>query len=207
MITLQSEIGRELLPSEADENIRDLAVRTDAGWKDLISPLVVEGVPSENLPIFAPFGSSGLRRELKFEVGDYAFVKAFHINHDMKIGGKFYPHIHWSTDGTDTNSVKWEFQVSRAKGHDQAYFSAETSYFVEQLPNSITSGAWRHYVAEISDEDALDLDEPDEMVLIVVRRVSNDATDNADSVFGITVDLHYEADRDSTPNKSPNFYS
>lgn len=201
-ITLLSEVGRELLPTEADENIRELDERTGAGWKDLTSSLHVMGIPSENLPAITPFGSSGLRREFAFDIGDYIYAQPFHINHDVKIGGKCYAHIHWSTSGSDTNTVKWEFQISRALGYDQEYFSAETSYFVEQAPN----GAWRHLVAEVSDADALTLTEPDELLLVTVRRVTNGGVDNIDNVFGLTVDLHYEADRDATPQKSPNFY-
>ena len=201
MITLQSEIGRELLPAEADENIRDLAERTGEGWKDLTGVILPVGSPTP--PSLEPFGASGLRRELAFAVGEYAFVSAFHVNHDIKIGGKAYLHIHWSTNGADTNTVRWEFQVSRAKGHDQEYFSAETSYFVEGTPN----GAWRHLVAEVSDEDAITLTEPDELFLVTIRRVTNGGTDNTDLVFGLTADFHYESNRDSTPNKSPDFYA
>ena len=62
-------------------------------------------------------------------------------------------------------------------------------------------------VAEVADEDALTLLEPDELILVTVRRVTNGAVDNTDDVFGLTVDFHYESDRDSTPNKVPNFYS
>ena len=205
MITLQSEVNRELLPAEVDENFRDISVRTGAGWKDLTSALVVHG--SDSQPVLAPFGPSGLRKEQRFNVGDYAFVFPFHVNHDIKIGGKAYCHVHWSTDGIDTNSVKWEFQISRALGHDQAYFGGEVSYYIEQSPNVAASGAWRHYVAEVSDEDALILTEPDEVILVTIRRVSNDAVENTDGVFGLVVDFHYEADRDSTPGKAPEFYT
>jgi len=200
-ITLQSEVGRELLPGEADENIRELDGRTGAGWKDLVSVIMPVGSP--NPPTLEVFGASGLRKEPAFAVDQYAFVAPFHVNHDMKIGGKAYLHIHWSTDGNDTNTVKWEFQVIRAIGHDQEYFSAETSYFVEQAPN----GAWRHMVAEVSDADSIEMNEPDELFLVTVRRVTNDGTDNEDNIFGITVDFHYEADKDTTPNKSPDFYN
>ena len=203
MITLQSEVGRELLPSEADENIRDLAERTRTGWKDIVSALYPIGVPDDHKPEVAPFGTSGLRRELAFKVDDYAFCQAFHINHDVKVNGKCYIHIHWTSSGSDVNTVKWEFQISRALGHDQAYFSAESKYFVEQAPH----GAWRHMIAEVSDEDAITLIEPDELLLVTVRRVTNDATENTDTIFGLTVDLHYEADRDSTVSKSPDFYT
>lgn len=203
MITLQSALGRELLPSEADENIRDLAERTASGWSDLTSALLVEGVPTDFRPTYEAFGASGLRKDKAFDIGDYAFCEPFHINHDVKISGKAYIHIHWTTSGNSGVPIKWEFQVSRAKGHNQEYFSAETSYFVTQTPN----GAWRHMIAEVSDADAITLTEPDELLLVTVRRVPNGSVDNTDLVFGLSVDFHYEADRDNTPNKSPNFYN
>ena len=204
-ITLQSEVGRELLPSEADTNIKELDARTGTGWKDLVGTIMP--TPTANPITRASFGPSGIRSEASFAIGNYADVSPFHINHDIKVGGKAYIHIHWSTDGIDTNTVKWEFQISRALGHDQAFFPAATSYFVEQAPNQTASGAWRHYVAEVADIDALTLIEPDEVILVSVRRVSNGAVDNTDTVFGLVVDFHYEADKNATLNKSPDFYT
>lgn len=203
-ITLQTEVGRELLPSEADDNIRELDSRTGTGWKDLVGNIMP--TPTANPVTQTAFGPSGLRSEAAFDIGNYANVSPFHINHDVKVGGKAYAHIHWSTDGIDTNSVKWEFQISRALGHDQDFFPAATSYFVEQQPNQVASGAWRHYIAEVGDIDALTLIEPDELILITVRRVTNGAVDNTDTVFGIIVDFHYEADKSATLNKAPDFY-
>lgn len=207
MITLQSVVGRELQPSEVDENFRDLGIRTQEGWKDLTSHLTIEGVPALLHPEYAAFGPSGLRQQLAFEIDDYANCSVFHMNHDMKVGGKAHVHIHWSTDGVDENSVKWEFQVSQALGHDQDFFPAATSMFVEQVPNQVAPGAWRHYVAEVGESDAFTMVEPDAIAMVTVRRVTNGAVDNTDTVFGLTVDFHYESDRDSTPNKAPNFYN
>jgi hypothetical protein len=146
----------------------------------------------------------GLRRELAFAVGDYAFSAAMHVNHDVKPGGRAVCHVHWSTGGTSLEPVRWELQISRALGHNQAYFSAETSYFVEQSSNG---GAWRHLIVEMDLADALILTEPDELLLVTVRRVTNGGTDNPDLVFGLLVDFHYESDRKNTPNKSPDFYA
>jgi len=204
-ITLLANKWSELLPEEADENIRDLAERTEEGWKDLTG--VILPVPSSNPPTLTSFWPSWLRKELAFEVDDFAFCSAYHMNHDVKVWGKIYPHIHWSTSWTDTNSVKWEFQISRAKWHDQEFFWAAETYTVETQPNQTVSWAWRHYVSEVSDNDALTITEPDELILITVKRLSNWATDNTDDVFWLTVDLHYEAERDTTPNKAPNFYN
>ena len=114
--------------------------------------------------------------------------------------------MHWSTDGIDVNPVKWEFQISYALGHDQEFFPAATSVFIEQAPNQVAAGAWRHYIAEIADVDAMTLVEPDAVAMVTVRRVTNGATENTDTVYGLTVDFHYESDRDSTPNKAPDFY-
>ena len=202
-ITLLSEKGESLSPADADGNIAELDARTAACWSDLISPLSPIGVPTEFAPTYQPFGPSGLRRELAFEVGDYAFSSAMHVNHDVKPGGRAVCHVHWSTNGTSLEPVRWEFQISRAKGHNQEYFSAETSYFVEQSSNG---GAWRHLVTEMPLVDALILTEPDELILVTVRRVANGGTENTDTVFGLLVDFHYETDRHTTPNRAPNFY-
>lgn len=202
-IITASEKGDALSVAEMDSNLDQLDLRTAAGWVDLVQPMIIEGVPLAFQPTYQPFGPSGLRRELAFEVGDYAFVKAFHINHDVKPGGLALVHAHWSTDGTDTAPVRWEFQISRALGHQQAYFTAETSYFVSQAG---WNGAWRHMIAEVDIADALTLVEPDELILVTLRRVTNGATDNAATVFGLTVDFHYQSDRNATPNRAPNFY-
>jgi len=61
-------------------------------------------------------------------------------------------------------------------------------------------------VTEMPLNEALILTEPDELILVTLRRVANGATENTDTVFGLTVDFHYESDRRSTPNRSPNFY-
>lgn len=204
-ITLQSEVGRELLPPEQDKNIKELDDRTGTGWKDMTSLFIMHG--SDSQPLLHSFGPSGLRKEQAFLLNDYAYTFPFHLNHDVKVGGKMYLHMHWSTDGVDTNSVKWEFQISRALGHDQEFFGASTSYFVEEQPNQTSIGAWRHYITEVSDIDALTIVEPDEIILVTVRRVTNGATDNTDKIFGLSCDFHYEADKSATLNKAPNFYN
>lgn len=203
LITTVSK-GGALSVAEMDGNLTQLDLKTKDGWADLVSPMVIEGVPTLNAPDYTAFGPSGLRRELVFAVGDYAYAKPFHVNHDVKPNGKALCHVHWTTNGTNTAAVKWEFQISRALGHQQAYFGAETSYFVTQAGYN---GAWRHMVAEVDIAEALTLTEPDELILVTLRRVTNGGTDNTDLIFGLTVDLHYETDRNATPNRSPSFYA
>jgi hypothetical protein len=196
--------GGALSVAEMNANLTQLDTRTAPGWKDLLSSMSNVGVPDADAPSYEAFGPSGLRRELAFDVGDYAYSKPFHVGHDIKVGGLLIPHVHWSTSGASTLPVKWEFQISRAIGHQQAYFTAEISLFATQAG---WGGAWRHMIAEVPEAQALHLIEPDELLLLTLRRVPNGGTENPDRVFGLLVDFHYEADRDATPNRAPNFYA
>lgn len=175
----------------------------DVGWYDLISPVSSASVPPAAAPTAAAFGPSGSRLEFAFGVGDYVFVQPFHVNHDVKPGGLAYAHVHWSTNGTNVQPVKWELAIMRALGHNQANFGAPEIKTVTQTPHGT---AWRHMIAEVGDVDALTLDEPDELIIVTLKRVTNGGTENTDSVFGLMVDFHYQVDRRATPNKAPNFY-
>jgi len=61
--------------------------------------------------------------------------------------------------------------------------------------------------AEIDVGNALTLTEPDELILVTLKRIANGGTDNTDQVFAVCVDIHYQSDRHSTKNRSPNFYT
>jgi hypothetical protein len=62
-------------------------------------------------------------------------------------------------------------------------------------------------IAEVVADDALTLTLPDELILVTLKRVTNGGAENGNTVFAIAVDFHYEADRESTPNKAPDFYT
>jgi hypothetical protein len=204
-ITLRQTKGSELTHAELDGNFEDLDLRTAEGWSDMLAPLLNAGIPNQNAPTLAVFGPSPSQYQAyTFAANDYVFVQPFHVNHDIKPNGQAYIHVHWSTNGVSTNTVKWEFAVMRALGHDQANFGAVTTLTVEQAASGT---AWRHMVAEVDATQTLTLTEPDEVILVVLKRVTNGATDNADSVYGLMVDFHYQTDRRSTPNRSPDFYA
>lgn len=173
------------------------------GWKDLISSISSARVPPSNAPTADTFGPVGVRQEFRFAVGNYIFIQPFHTNHDIVPNGKAYLHVHWSTNGTNVQPVRWRMDIMRAKGHSQESFAAVDSVEVTQSPMGV---AWSHVVSEASDAQALTMTEPDELFLVTLTRIANGGTENTDKVFGLTVDFHYESDRDTTPNKSPNFW-
>ena len=176
----------------------------ETGWKDLTSPLTTAGVPTANAPTLASFGTTttgDAYEAMSFANGDYAYCLPFHINHDINNGAKALLHIHWSTNGTSTAQVDWQFTVRRALGHGQATFAnTEATYTVSE---NASGTAWQHMVTEVDISNALLLSEPDELILVTLKRTS--AT-NANAVFGLYVDLHYESSREATPNRAPNFY-
>lgn len=181
-------------------------------FKDLTASVSGARVPPSSAPSSTNFGPAHTpqRQEFAFGVGDYVFIESFHINHDIKYptanvaASRAYIHVHWSTDGTDTGNVRWEITIDRALGHDQANFGTITTIELEQ---AAAGTAWRHMIVEASEDDALSLLEPDELILVTLRRIAASTDECTDAVFAIQADFHYESDRHGTPTKAPDFYS
>ena len=78
----------------------------------------------------------------------------------------------------------------------------ETDIYIEEAGSGT---AWQHMTSE--DTTGFVVPEVDSIILIELERVTNGGTDNTDAIFGLFVDLHYLADRYTTPNRTPNFYA
>lgn len=170
------------------------------GWKDLRASLVASA-KGAGTPTLAPFGPTGNINQLRFGVGDSVYL-AVHWDHDVLPDTLCYPHVHWSTDGTSTNSVKWEIRLTTAAGHNQANFPAETLIAVEEAAHGT---AWRHMVTE--DTVGITIPEVDALTIVELKRVTNGVSDNANAVFGLFMDFHYQTGPYyGTPNRAPNFY-
>ena len=187
-------------------HFRDFMLRLDRlmarseGWKDEFAALVAAATGAGSPDMFA-FGPTGNIKQRRFKVGDSVYV-CWHVNHDVKVGSTCYMHVHWSTDGTDTNTVKWDINYTFAKGHNQEAYPAETTVSVEEAGSGT---AWQHMISE--DTVGMTIPEVDSLIIAEVERVTNGGTNNTDDVFGLYVDIHYESDRDATPNRAPDFYT
>jgi hypothetical protein len=200
-ITTRAGKGSALTHVELDANITELDGRTASGWSDMLAPLVTAGVPVQNAPSLTGFAGTSIRKEYAFALNDYCYVIPFHVNHDVKPNSLAHLHVHWTTNGTSTATVKWELSVIRALGHNQQAFTTPTVITIEQAASGT---AWRHMIAE--DQTGITLYEPDELIMVTLKRITNGGTNNTDTVFGLMCDIHYQVDRLSTPNKVPNFY-
>lgn len=182
------------------------------GWRDLV------GSPTINTPGAADPNWATYRGNIKqyqfSNVNTNELWFTYHVDHDYKPGSDMYLHVHWSQIVADASkAVKWSFDVSYAKGHDQAAFSAPIATSVTQSTSAVQ---YQHMIAEVQLSAAspsasqLDSDnlEPDGLLLVRIYRDPSDVADTAaQAPFVHTVDLHYQTDRRSTPNKAPNFYA
>ena len=173
-------------------------------WKDLTSAVSAAKLPPATAPTWTDFGpaNSPQMQQLVFAVNDYVTMEPFHVNHDIVPDNcRAFIHVHWSTDGTDTGNVKWEFSILRALGHQQASFDTVTTIEVEAAHMGTQ---WGHNVTETTTP--IILTEPDELILVALKRVAASSDENTDDVFGLTVDFHYESDREGTVSRLPDFY-
>lgn len=204
-ITLAGVKGSALSIAEGDANISALDTRTALGWRDNVVQFEVD-IGDVNAPVLNVF--LGNIKAYTFFAGELTEANAaWHIDHDYALGTKLYMHVHWVCPTTDIGTVRWGFEYTVAKGHQQQAFPTTTTVYVEQTTTGVAN---MHYVGEVSEANAIDglaLDiEPDTLIMVRCFRDGAHANDtlNAD-VFGLMMDLHYQADRATTPFKAPNF--
>jgi hypothetical protein len=187
-----------------DKSVADLEGASTQGWHDIVGMPRERGFganqPTEGVISASPFTGWA------FAINDWMTFQ-YHVPHDYVKGTKVYVHVHWLQDGTDTDPVKWQFDITAAKGHQQSAFDM-TNYTTISVQQSY-QGQHVHMVAEVSDADALRSEElePDALVLVRVTRITNGGTDNTDNIYLLMSDIHYESNNNPTPQKQPDFYS
>lgn len=205
-ITYHSVKGSALTPAEVDGNFVDLTARTDLGWRDLICGMETRSGPTQ--PVLQNFRNGIYLYAFSPDSIQEAFATA-HIDHDYKLGSALYPHFHFTCDTVNTGTVRWGFEYTVARRHDGVVandtFGATTIVYVETV---MTGVAYTHYVAEVADGDAIqgtNID-VDTVILMRVFRDSTHVNDTyPDPIYGFTFDLHYQADKYTTPNKAAPF--
>lgn len=173
----------------------------EPGWDVLIGHLSAGNTTNVNDPTWAAF--RGGVHAWQFAADDLNEIWiSFHITHEYAAGTVIYPHIHWSTTGTDTGVVRWGIEYTVAKGYDRDTFPATTTIYLEQAASGTP---YRHMIAEASPAQAIPAThlEVDSVVLVRVFRDGAHANDTCtDPAFGLFCDLHFQKSSFSTPNKN-----
>lgn len=170
------------------------------GWRDITGQVLVRGVAATD-PTWTQIASSPFSA-YAFAVNDFVWF-VWHIPHDYLPGSECYLHAHWLVDGTDAATVKWEWTYMYAEGFNQQNYNVTGTVITAEQAAAGT--AYRHMVAETAAID-MGIDEPDGVIYARLRRVTNGGVDNADTVFLITSDVHYQSTNIGTINKAPSFY-
>lgn len=207
-----------VMGKESGEGIRLDDASPAFGWHDLIGQISLDAEGGPNRPDFNTY--RGGLKQYQFTGDNDQVYLTFHIPHDYVPGTHLHIHTHWSQIVVDTGGpattpgdVKWQFEVSYAKGHDQGAFSAPITTSVVQTASSVQ---YQHMVAEIqlsnttpgpNEIDTADI-EPDGILLVRVFRSSGDVADTLNQApFLHFVDIHYQSTGIPTKNKTPNFYT
>lgn len=187
-----------------DGNFSDLATNNALGWRDNIIEIKVD-TSSPLAPTLNPMRGGILA--WTFPPGELTEAHAaWHIDHDYAMGSPLYFHVHWATASTDIGTVRWGFEYTIAKGHQQQAFPATSFVYIEQ---ETTGTAYMHMIAELSEANAIPGTgiEPDTVIQVRMFRDGMNAGDTLNAnVFGLFLDMHYQADHTTTPNKSPPFW-
>lgn len=197
--------GQILEPGKRPQNMTMTGswVHNTMGWDDITADLSSGKTAGSNVPTWAVFRDGIYAYEFSATLMKEVWI-TFHIKHDYAEGTLVYPHIHWSPTTTSTGVVRWGFEYSVAKGHDQEAFPSTTTVYINSTISS--NKQYQHIISEVSDTDAFDAFEADTLVLCRIFRDAADAADTfPDAVSAFTADIHFQANKDYTPNKSPPF--
>lgn len=187
------------------------------GWRDLIGDIHVHAI-SANDPTFSVYRGNVKQFSFSNAIMNEVYIN-FHMPHDYVPGSHLYIHPHWSQIVVDSGgtagapgNVKWSFEVSYAKGHNQAAFSTPITTSVIQTASTVQ---YQHMLPEVqlsaTTPSASQLDSDDlEIDGLLLIRVFRDPTDLADTLNQVPflhyVDIHYQSTGIPTKQKAPNFY-
>ena len=172
------------------------------GWRDITGQIDTR-VGGTN-PTWTQIGA-GPFYAYAFGVNDECWIH-YHIPHDIVPSTDIHLHCHWLPSGTDANNVKWEWYYSFAKGFDQAAFNTTGTQITAEQAGPGT--AYQHMVTETTGITISGLTEPDGFLMTRMRRVTNGGTENTDTIYVLTADVHYQSTGIlTTANKAPDFYT
>jgi len=181
----------------------DNGLQHQLGWKDNLAFFSSSKGNGVTEPVWSAMGNGNYG--MLFTAGDQLFV-THHVGHDYALGTKAYPHIHFCVTQTQTvgATVVWRYSYVVAKGHQQGdSLTAARTTIDLTYTFSGSEVAGEHIIVEASEVQAFEILEPDTLVDAGVELLSETVVGN---VFGKLSDLHYQANREDTPNKTPSFY-
>lgn len=181
-------------------SVNELGARS--GWNDMLASLSAGRAIGANAPTWAVLRDGIYAWQFSASTMNEIWVN-MHIVHDYAPGTVIYPHIHWTTAGTNTGNCRWGIEYTFAKGFNFEAFPATTTLYLLAAGSGV---AYRHYITEVDISAALPAMETDGILLMRVFRDAANVLDTlTDTAFGLFVDLHYQSDGMLTNEKARTF--
>ena len=173
-------------------------------WRDLKAPGVAGKTTAQTSPTWKAHIGNLWDWSFEPNANNRLMLPSYHIDHDYAPGTPVYPHVHWMPETTASGTVRWGIEYSWAKR--DAAFPSSTTIYIEQAASGVVNA---HQVAEVADPGVMLVGlEPDSLIKVAIFRDRGHANDTyPGGAWFDCADLHYLADRDGTPLRSPPFYS
>lgn len=175
-----------------------------AGYKDLTSTFNASKTTQSASPTWEQWLGGIYSYSFSPSVLNEMIPAPFHVGHDYLLGSKMHFHVHFASSSTNVGTVRWGIELTFARGHNQeAYIPTQTIYLEQVMDGTLN----KHYIVEdLSGLFDGGIIEPDTLIECRVFRDATHVNDTyPDKVWGKTVDLHYLANRETTPLKVPPF--
>lgn len=180
------------------------------GWRDLIGPIHTRPAGG-TIPTFSAY--RGVIWQYRFlDTGDEVFNE-FHIPHDYVPGSPMYIHAHWSQVSAGTGNAVFSFNISYAKGYDQAPFSDPASA-VATVTQAASGTPYQHMIAEVimtsngGSASTIDVNNIEVDGLILVRTKLTTLPTGGGAPFVHFIDIHYQSTGIPTKGRNyPDFYA
>lgn len=206
--------GSLVLPKTSGAGLLVNTTAPDYGWKDMLGQ--VNTRPGATNPTLAVYRGGIYQFQMVVATADEVFNE-YHVQHDYAPVTSMFIHTHWSHAATTVTggSVTWSFELTYAKGYNQAAFVAPITITVVQ--NASTT-QYQHMIAEVefssNGGDGTHLDynlfEPDGLILSRTTLSANNITVSGGPVpapFLHFVDDHYQSTQTATKNRNAPFYT
>lgn len=163
------------------------------GWNDFLAPLHAGKAVGVNAPTWKTFNGGIQAYAFSASTMNEMWV-TIHVQHDYAASTVVYPHLHWSTTGTDTGVCRWVIEYSYARGYSADTFPAASTLVLEQ---AASGQALRHMITESPEGSGLSITnfEPDGILMMRLYRDAAHVNDTlTDESFGLFLDIHYRSD-------------
>lgn len=210
-LVYRSVKGSRLTSAEGDANTAELDRRTGRGWSDLVQDITVKA-GAANAPTILVFRDNISGYAFSPDVNNECGTN-FHLLHDYIDDTMVYPHVHWAVNNpTASGIVRWGIEYTWARRHDNTeipaitYYPASQTVYIEVAIDS--THQYAHMVSEhITGQGISGIGmQPDVIIKTRWFRDAEHVNDTyPDFVFLDTVDIHYECDKNSTPNRQAPF--